>query len=109
MNFYFAKLRNFEIFCQTPEIEYLLVGNQATVSFLTDLARAAFGLGAASTAFNFSLYTVNGGQRAVFFDRFYGILDETVGEGSHFLISWVQKPYIFNIAPPSLATRICKW
>ncbi|KAK7313841.1 hypothetical protein VNO77_39043 [Canavalia gladiata] len=71
--------------------------SQAAVSFLTNLARAAFGLGAAATILNSSLYTVDGGQRAVLFDRFRGILDETVGEGTHFLIPWVQKPYIFDI------------
>jgi prohibitin 1 len=71
--------------------------NQATVSFLTNLARAAIGFGAAATALNSSLYTVDGGQRAVLFDRFRGILDQSIGEGTHFLIPWVQKPYIFDI------------
>ncbi|WJX87456.1 Prohibitin-3, mitochondrial [Trifolium repens] len=71
--------------------------NQATVSILTNLARAAIGFGAAATALNSSLYTVDGGQRAVLFDRFRGILDQSIGEGTHFLIPWVQKPYIFDI------------
>ncbi|XP_047153090.1 prohibitin-3, mitochondrial-like [Vigna umbellata] len=71
--------------------------SQAAVSFLTNLARSAFGLGVAATALSSSLYTVDGGQRAVLFDRFRGILDETVGEGTHFLIPWVQKPYVFDI------------
>ncbi|KAJ7974747.1 Prohibitin mitochondrial-like [Quillaja saponaria] len=71
--------------------------NQASVSFLTNFARAAFGLGLSTAAVSSSLYTVDGGQRAVLFDRFRGILDETVGEGTHFLIPWVQKPYIFDI------------
>ncbi|RVW80317.1 Prohibitin-3, mitochondrial [Vitis vinifera] len=44
--------------------------SQAAVSFLTNLARAAFGLGAAASVLNASLYTVDGGQRAVLFDRF---------------------------------------
>ncbi|OMO69076.1 Prohibitin [Corchorus olitorius] len=70
---------------------------QAAVSFLTNLARVAFGLGAAATAVNASMYTVDGGQRAVIFDRFGGILDETVGEGTHFLIPILQKPNIFDI------------
>ncbi|CAL0308633.1 unnamed protein product [Lupinus luteus] len=70
---------------------------QAAVSFLSNLARASFGLGVAGTVLNSTLYTVDGGQRAVLFDRFRGILDETVGEGTHFLIPWVQKPYIFDI------------
>ena len=28
---------------------------------------------------------------------FRDILDESIGEGTHFLIPWVQKPYIFDI------------
>ncbi|MCI61472.1 prohibitin-3 mitochondrial-like, partial [Trifolium medium] len=71
--------------------------SQAAASILNNIARAAFGLGAAATAVNSSLYTVDGGQRAVLFDRFRGILEQSVGEGTHFLIPWVQKPYIFDI------------
>ncbi|KAK4778809.1 hypothetical protein SAY86_006337 [Trapa natans] len=71
--------------------------NQAAVSFLTNIARAAFGLGAAATALNASLYTVDGGQRAVIFDRLRGVMEETVGEGTHFLVPWLQKPFIFDI------------
>lgn len=70
---------------------------QAAVSFLTNLARAAFGLGASATLLNASLYTVDGGERAVLFDRFRGVLDETIGEGTHFLVPWLQKPFIFDI------------
>lgn len=71
--------------------------SQAAVSFLTNIARAAFGLGAAATVLNSSLYTVDGGERAVLFDRFRGVIDETIGEGTHFLIPWLQKPFIFDI------------
>uniref|UniRef100_A0A2P2K8E3 Prohibitin n=1 Tax=Rhizophora mucronata TaxID=61149 RepID=A0A2P2K8E3_RHIMU len=73
------------------------MGSGAAVSFLTNVARAAFGLGAAATVLNSSLYTVDGGQRAVLFDRFRGVLDATVGEGTHFLVPWLQTPYIFDI------------
>uniref|UniRef100_A0A6N2KQK8 Prohibitin n=1 Tax=Salix viminalis TaxID=40686 RepID=A0A6N2KQK8_SALVM len=71
--------------------------SQAAVSFLNNLARAAFGIGAAATVLNSSLYTVDGGQRAVLFDRFRGVIDTTIGEGTHFLIPWLQKPFIFDI------------
>ncbi|CAK7328250.1 unnamed protein product [Dovyalis caffra] len=71
--------------------------SQAAVSFLNNVARAAFGLGAAATILNSSLYTVDGGQRAVLFDRFRGVIDTTIGEGTHFLIPWLQKPFIFDI------------
>lgn len=40
--------------------------------------------------------TVDAGHQAVIFDRFRGVQDEVVGEGTHFLIPWVQKPIIFD-------------
>ncbi|CAO2829817.1 unnamed protein product [Amaranthus hypochondriacus] len=72
-------------------------GSQQAVSFLTNIAKAAFGLGLGLTAVSSSLYTVDGGEKAVLFDRFRGVLDETVGEGTHFLVPWLQKPFIFDI------------
>ncbi|KAH7851425.1 hypothetical protein Vadar_011438 [Vaccinium darrowii] len=71
--------------------------NQAAASFLTNLARAAFGAGVAATILNSSLYTVDGGERAVLFDRIRGVLPEIAGEGTHFLIPFLQRPYIFDI------------
>ncbi|PWA86261.1 Band 7 protein [Artemisia annua] len=71
--------------------------NPAAMAFLTNLARAALGLGVSASLLNSSLYTVDGGQRAVLFDRFRGVIDDTIGEGTHFLIPWLQKPYIFDI------------
>ena len=41
--------------------------------------------------------TVDGGHRAVIFDRFAGVKPATIGEGTHFIIPWVQKPIIFDI------------
>jgi len=46
---------------------------------------------------NTALYNVDGGHRAVIFDRFAGVKPDVVGEGTHFLIPWVQKPFIFDI------------
>ncbi|THU59068.1 hypothetical protein C4D60_Mb03t21090 [Musa balbisiana] len=69
----------------------------AAVSFLTNVARVAIGLGTGATLLNASLYTVDGGERAVLFDRFRGVLPETVSEGTHFLVPWLQKPFIFDI------------
>ncbi|KAK9117463.1 hypothetical protein Sjap_016410 [Stephania japonica] len=73
------------------------MGSNQAISFLTSVARVAFGLGAGASILNASLYTVDGGERAVLFDRFRGVLDETVGEGTHFLIPWLQKPFTFDI------------
>ncbi|KAJ7302625.1 hypothetical protein JRQ81_000019, partial [Phrynocephalus forsythii] len=63
---------------------------------LNNVARVAvaLGIGAASSM---RLYTVDGGEQAVIFDRLRGVLDETVGEGTHVLIPLLQKPYIFDI------------
>ncbi|KAL3053406.1 hypothetical protein OYC64_005859 [Pagothenia borchgrevinki] len=43
-----------------------------------------------------ALFTVDAGHQAVIFDRFRGVQDIVVGEGTHFLIPWVQKPIIFD-------------
>ena len=40
---------------------------------------------------------VEGGHRAVIFDRFQGVKDDVSDEGTHFLIPWVQRPIIFDI------------
>lgn len=40
---------------------------------------------------------VDGGHRAVIFDRFAGIKQAVVGEGTHFFVPWVQRPIIFDI------------
>lgn len=74
-----------------------MAGNQAAMSLLTNIARAAFGLGVAATAVNSSIYTVDGGQRAVLMDRLRGVIDQPIGEGTHFLIPLLQTPNIFDI------------
>uniref|UniRef100_A0A183UUA2 Prohibitin n=2 Tax=Toxocara canis TaxID=6265 RepID=A0A183UUA2_TOXCA len=53
-----------------------------------------------------ALYNVDGGQRAVIFDRFTGVKPDVVGEGTHFLIPWVQRPIIFDIrsTPRAIST-----
>lgn len=43
------------------------------------------------------IHSVDGGERAVIFDRFRGVLPHVVGEGTHFLIPWVQRPVIFSV------------
>jgi len=73
------------------------MSNQSAVSFLSNLARGAFGLGFGASLLGASLFTVDGGERAVLFDRFRGVLDETSGEGTHFIVPWLQKPYIFDV------------
>eukprot|EP00955_Chlamydomonas_euryale_P006741 71809-Chlamydomonas_euryale.AAC.4 len=40
---------------------------------------------------------VDGGERAIIFDRFRGVLEDPVSEGTHFRVPWVQTPYIMDI------------
>lgn len=49
------------------------------------------------TVWSSAKYTVDGGERAVMFDRFKGVLEESIGEGTHLKVPWVQKAYIFDI------------
>lgn len=42
------------------------------------------------------IITVEGGHRAVLFDRFRGVQEKVSGEGTHFLVPWVQRPIIFD-------------
>ncbi|XP_071804945.1 prohibitin-2-like [Asterias amurensis] len=44
-----------------------------------------------------SIYTVDGGHRAVIFSRLGGVQDNIFAEGLHLRIPWFQYPVIFNI------------
>ncbi|GAX82481.1 hypothetical protein CEUSTIGMA_g9908.t1 [Chlamydomonas eustigma] len=74
-----------------PETASVLIGA------LNRVMRYAVGLGVTASVLQTSLYTVDGGERAVIFDRFRGVLPEPVGEGTHFRIPWVQTPNIMDV------------
>merc|ERR1711997_270900 len=61
------------------------------------LGQLGVGLALAGGVVNSALYNVDGGHRAVMFDRFRGVLPQVTGEGTHFMVPWVQKPIIFDI------------
>jgi len=61
------------------------------------LSKLGIGIALAGGIASSALYNVDGGQRAVIFDRFTGVKEQIVSEGTHFLIPWVQKPIIFDI------------
>ena len=44
-----------------------------------------------------SLPAVDGGERAVMYDRLKGVLPEPIGEGTHVRIPWLQNPTIMDI------------
>jgi len=61
------------------------------------LGKLGIGLAVAGGVVNTALYNVDGGERAVIFDRFSGVKQTVIGEGTHFIIPWVQRPIIFDI------------
>jgi len=44
-----------------------------------------------------SIYTVDGGHRAIMFNRIGGIQDYNLAEGMHFKLPWFQYPIIYDI------------
>uniref|UniRef100_U5EVP8 Prohibitin n=1 Tax=Corethrella appendiculata TaxID=1370023 RepID=U5EVP8_9DIPT len=64
---------------------------------LNRIGQLGLGVAIVGGVVNSALYNVDGGHRAVIFDRFSGVKKEVVGEGTHFFIPWVQRPIIFDI------------
>ena len=64
---------------------------------LNTLARYSIAVGVLGGALQTSLYTVEGGHRAVIFNRFTGVERRVVNEGTHLRVPWVQKPIIFDV------------
>ncbi|EED21507.1 prohibitin complex subunit Phb1, putative [Talaromyces stipitatus ATCC 10500] len=52
---------------------------------------------AGALAIDASMYDVKGGSRAVIFDRLTGVQEKVVGEGTHFLIPWLQRSIIYDV------------
>lgn len=61
------------------------------------LGQLGLGLAVTGGVIQSALYNVDGGHRAVIFDRFTGVKNFVTGEGTHFFIPWVQKPIIFDV------------
>lgn len=60
-------------------------------------AKAVAGAGAlAGLAYN-SVFTVDGGHRAVVYSRLTGMQPGVKKEGIHFVIPWLERPYIYDI------------
>lgn len=71
------------------------------------LGRIVGFVGFAGIAASNCIYDVQGGSRAVIFDRLQGVKSDVVGEGTHFFIPWLQKPIIFDIRskPKNISTN----
>jgi len=61
------------------------------------IGQLGVGLALGGAVVNSALFNVDGGHRAVIFDRFQGVKPDVVGEGTHFMIPWVQRPIVFDI------------
>ncbi|CAN8077359.1 unnamed protein product [Agarophyton chilense] len=70
---------------------------QVLANALGRLARYSIAMGVIGGMAQSSLYVVNGGERAVIFNRFTGVEQKVRGEGMHVNIPWVQKPVIFDV------------
>ncbi|KAI8854457.1 hypothetical protein BC829DRAFT_424497 [Chytridium lagenaria] len=66
-------------------------------ALLESLARWAIPIGTVVSGIQYSMYNVEGGHRAVLFDRVRGVLPDSIGEGTHFLIPWWQRVVTFDV------------
>ncbi|CAI0424279.1 unnamed protein product, partial [Linum tenue] len=64
--------------------------------FLLPLVAAGTVTTAAAT-FHASRFTVPPGHRAVILDRLHGVSGTSIGEGTHYTVPWIRKPYIFDV------------
>jgi len=62
----------------------------------SSVGKLGVGLAVVGGVVQSALYNVDGGHRAVIFDRFRGVQNTVVGEGTHFLVPWVQRPIIYD-------------
>eukprot|EP01090_Pellita_catalonica_P010213 TRINITY_DN21675_c0_g1_i1.p1 TRINITY_DN21675_c0_g1~~TRINITY_DN21675_c0_g1_i1.p1 ORF type:complete len:294 (+),score=48.30 TRINITY_DN21675_c0_g1_i1:35-883(+) len=70
----------------------------AVMRSLTYLGAGGIGLSGIGYLLNMSMYTVDGGERALIFDKLRdGTMPEVIRPGLHFLIPWVQKPIIYDV------------
>ncbi|XP_069674677.1 prohibitin 1 [Periplaneta americana] len=65
--------------------------------FFNRIGQVGLGVALVGGVVNSALYNVDGGHRAVIFDRFSGVKNQVVGEGTHFFIPWIQRPILFDI------------
>eukprot|EP00744_Colponema_vietnamica_P002236 GILI01003558.1.p1 GENE.GILI01003558.1~~GILI01003558.1.p1 ORF type:complete len:295 (+),score=91.13 GILI01003558.1:64-948(+) len=74
---------------------------------LSSLISGAAVLGAGAWGVYNSIYTVESGHRAIVFNRINGIGKQVVGEGTHFMLPWFDRPVVFDVrAKPRLVSSI---
>ncbi|WOG98707.1 hypothetical protein DCAR_0418051 [Daucus carota subsp. sativus] len=68
-------------------------GGGAASALLKVGAVAALGLYAVGN----SLYNVDGGHRAIVFNRIVGVKDKVYPEGTHLMLPWFERPIIYDV------------
>lgn len=75
----------------------------STLAGATSLLKVVVIGGAAIYGVSNSLFNVEGGHRAVVFNRVLGIKDTVYSEGTHFMVPWFERPIFYDVrARPSL-------
>lgn len=76
-------------------------------SMITALGRIAAGLTVGGFLVSSCIYDVEGGYRAVIFDRVNGVSKKVYSEGTHFLVPWVQKAILYDVRtkPRNISTQ----
>ncbi len=69
----------------------------AAIAAITSLIKAVGLIGGIAVVGYNSIYTVPGGHRAIMFSRLSGLNNEPIGEGTHFLVPWLEHPIIFDV------------
>lgn len=64
---------------------------------MKQLAQASVVVGTVGWMAQESLYNVDGGERAVIFDRFSGVKPGVVSPGTHFKIPFIEYPFIYEV------------
>ncbi|CAI5731190.1 unnamed protein product [Hyaloperonospora brassicae] len=81
---------------QVP-LNHRLQQMNTAAKFFNRVAGISATVGIGSFCLQECIYDVDGGHRAVIFDRKDGILDKSVGEGTHFKIPFFQYPTILDV------------
>ncbi|CAN0138800.1 unnamed protein product, partial [Discosporangium mesarthrocarpum] len=64
---------------------------------ISSMINGALVVGAVGFAGYNSFFTVDGGHRAIVYNRLSGIKETTYSEGMHFIFPWFEWPYVFDV------------
>ncbi|KAL6057909.1 Prohibitin-2, subunit of the prohibitin complex (Phb1p-Phb2p) [Balamuthia mandrillaris] len=82
---------------KNPFSQALVRSNMPTPrGLMLGLKLAAGAITLSALAYN-SIYTVEGGHKAIIFSRYSGVCPEVYGEGWHFKVPWLHVPHIYNV------------